>query len=53
MYCKKTGKKKYDKRGAQTLVNARAEYGEKKLRIYPCEYHWHLASIRVRGKRRK
>lgn len=43
MNCK-TGKRCYDKKGAQTARNKRAREGERNLRIYPCPFgnHFHL-----------
>lgn len=39
-------KKKYDKKGAQTIRNALWRMKHEDLKIYPCPFgsHWHLTS---------
>jgi len=43
-----SGKGKYDKKTAQTLVNRLKKYGQK-LKIYPCDNcnSWHLTKSRI------
>jgi hypothetical protein len=46
--CRKSGKMRYDKRGAESQRNRLHDQGRDGLRIYPCKHcgGWHLAHLK-------